>query len=97
MAIDSPDPWFASVAFTAQALVTLATTFGNPPPTPKCLSFRRDHIITCQGAAKGGPAKGLRSLVIVIGNLLVTYSDAAVTLFDTFLPNSFCRTPFAAG
>ena len=27
------------------------------------------------------------------GHFLVTFSDAPVT----FLPNSFCRTPFAAG
>ena len=31
------------------------------------------------------------------GHFLVTFSDASVTFFVTFLPNSFCRTPFAAG
>ena len=31
------------------------------------------------------------------GHFLVTFSDASVTFFITFLPNSFCRTPFAAG
>ena len=31
------------------------------------------------------------------GHFLVTFSDASVTFLVTFLPNSFCRTPFAAG
>ena len=31
------------------------------------------------------------------GHFSVTFSDASVTFFVTFLPNSFCRTPFAAG
>ena len=31
------------------------------------------------------------------GTLSVTFSDASVTFFVTFLPNSFCRTPFAQG
>ena len=31
------------------------------------------------------------------GHFLVTFSDASVTFFVTVLPNSFCRTPFAAG
>ena len=31
------------------------------------------------------------------GHFLVTSSDASVTIFVTFLPISFCRTPFAAG
>ena len=31
------------------------------------------------------------------GHFLVTFSDASVTFFVTFLLNSFCQTPFAAG
>ena len=31
------------------------------------------------------------------GHFLVTFPDASVTFFVTFLPNSFCRSPFAAG
>ena len=31
------------------------------------------------------------------GHFLVIFSAASVTFFVTFLPNSFCRTPFAAG
>ena len=31
------------------------------------------------------------------GHFLVTFSDAPVTFFVTFLPNSSCWTPFAAG
>ena len=31
------------------------------------------------------------------GHFSVTFSDASVTFFVAFLPNSFCRTPFAAG
>ena len=31
------------------------------------------------------------------GHFSVTFSDASVTFFVTFLPNSLCRTPFAAG
>ena len=31
------------------------------------------------------------------GHFSVTFSDASVTSFVTFLPNSFCRTLFAAG
>ena len=31
------------------------------------------------------------------GHFSVTFSDASVTFFVTFLPDSFCRTPFAAG
>ena len=31
------------------------------------------------------------------GHFSVTFSDAFVTFFVTFLPDSFCRTPFAAG
>ena len=31
------------------------------------------------------------------GHFSVTFSDASVTFFVTFLPNSFCWSPFAAG
>ena len=31
------------------------------------------------------------------GHFSVTFSDASVTFFVTFLPNSFCQTPFASG
>ena len=31
------------------------------------------------------------------GHFSVTFSDAFVTFFVTFLPDSFCRTPFASG
>ena len=31
------------------------------------------------------------------GHFSVTFSDSAVTFFVTFLPDSFCWTPFAAG
>ena len=46
---------------------------------------------------------GKRSLITfwVLGilsvNFLVTFSDASVTFFVPCLPNSSCRTPFAAG
>ena len=36
-------------------------------------------------------------IFFIFGQVLVTFSDASVTFFVTFLPNSFCRTPFAAG
>ena len=31
------------------------------------------------------------------GHFLVTFSDASLTFFITFLPNSFCRTPLRQG
>ena len=46
---------------------------------------------------KRSAAKGVRSLFFVFGTPSVTFSDAFVTFFVTFLPDSFCRTPFAAG
>ena len=46
------------------------------------------------GCRKRSAAKGVRSLFFVFGILSVTFSDASVTFFVTFLPNSFCRTPF---
>ena len=63
----------------------------------------------CYSCALGGFKKALlrvpqkevgkRSSItfFVSGTLLVTFSDASVTFFVTFLLNSFCRTPFAAG
>ena len=53
-----------------------------------------------QGAAKGGRQKECDHFFCFrdsFGHFLVTFSDASVTLFVTFLPNSFCRTAFAAG
>ena len=45
--------------------------------------------------------KGSSITCFVFGTLSVhfsvTFSDASVTFLVTFLPNSFCRTPFAAG
>ena len=53
------------------------------------------------GCRKRSGAKGVRSLLFrfrdAFGHFSVTFSDASVTFFVTFLPNSFCRTPFAAG
>ena len=53
-----------------------------------------------QGAAKGGRQKEFDHFFRFrdsFGHFLVTFSDASVAFFVTFLPNSFCRTPFAAG
>ena len=54
-----------------------------------------------QGAAKRRSAKGVQSLFFrfrdSFGHFLVTSPDASVAFFVTFLPSSFCRTPFAAG
>ena len=51
------------------------------------------------GCRKRSAAKGVRSLFFrfrdAFGHFSVTFSDASVTFFVTFLPNSFCRTPFA--
>ena len=54
-----------------------------------------------QGAAKGGRQKEFgRFFVLVFGTLSVTFWSLFLmllsALFATFLPNSFCRTPFAA-
>ena len=59
---------------------------------------------TSSGCRKRSAAKGLRSLFFFFffrfwdsfGHFSVTFSDASVT-FRHFLPDSFCRTPFAAG
>ena len=45
-------------------------------------------------SAKGGRQKEFDRF---FGHFLVSFSDASVTFFVTFLPDSFCRTPFAAG
>ena len=54
-----------------------------------------------QGAAKGVRQKELDHFFFrfrdAFGHFSVTFSDASVTFFVTFVPNSFCRTPFAAG
>ena len=53
-----------------------------------------------QGAAKGVRQKEFDHFFSFSGrfrSLSVTFSDASVTFFVTFLPNSFCWTPFAAG
>ena len=42
-------------------------------------------------------AQGVRSLFVMFGHFFITFSDASVTYFVTFLPNSFSQTPFAAG
>ena len=53
------------------------------------------------GCRKRSAAKGVRSLFFrfrdAFGHFSVIFSDASVAFFVTFLPNSFCRTPFAAG
>ena len=60
-----------------------------------------DTILTnYQGAAKGVRQKEFDHLFRfrdAFGHFSVTFSDAFVTFFVTFLPDSFCRTPFAAG
>ena len=58
------------------------------------LSFRT------QGAAKGGRQKEFDHFFLFSGlfrSLFGHFSDASVTFFVTFLPDSFCQTPFAAG
>ena len=42
---------------------------------------------------------GKRSSIIfsIFDHFLVTFSDTSATFFVTFLPGSFCRTPFVAG
>ena len=59
--------------------------------------FQEFREFSCKRSA----AKGVRSLFFVFGTLSVTFSvtfsDAFVTFSVIFLPNSFCRTPFAAG
>ena len=54
-----------------------------------------------QGAAKGVRQKEFDHFFFrfrdAFGHFSVTFSDASVTFLVTFLPNSFCRTPFAAG
>ena len=47
------------------------------------------------GCRKRRWAKGVRSFFFVFGHFSVTFSDASATSFVTFLPDSFCRTPFA--
>ena len=54
-------------------------------------------LFSLSGCRKRSAAKGVRSLFSVFGTLSVTFSDACVTFFVTFLPDFFCRTPFAAG
>ena len=52
------------------------------------------------GCRKKSAAKGVQSLFSFSGHfrsLFGHFSDASVTFFVTFLPNSSCRTPFAAG
>ena len=53
-----------------------------------------------QGAAKGVRQKEFDHFFRfrdAFGHFSVTFSDASVTFFRHFLPNSFCRTPFASG
>ena len=49
------------------------------------------------GCHKRRSAKGVRSLFFVFGTLSVTFWSLFLMLLSRFLPNSFCRTPFAAG
>ena len=49
-----------------------------------------------QGDAKGGRQKELDHFFI-FGHLSVTFSDAFVSFFVTFLPDPLCWTPFTAG
>ena len=66
-------------------------------PEKKCLSVINLDYSACR---KRRSAKGVRSLFCFrdsFGHFLVTFSDASVTFFVTFLPNSFCRTAFVAG
>ena len=63
------------------------TRSGEPPP------------LSSQGAAEAVRQKEFDHFFHfrdAFGHFSVTFSDASVTFFVTFLPNSFCRTPFAA-
>ena len=81
-----------------------------PPKSPKLLQkssfedlpdlFFLGFFGKTQGAAKGVRQKEFDHFFRfrdAFGHFSVTFSDASVTFFVTFLPNSFCRTPFAAG
>ena len=69
-----------------------------PGPRDSVMIFFEDDPFS--GCRKRRSAKGVRSLFCFrdpFGHFLVTFSDASVTFFVTFLPNSFSWIPFAAG
>ena len=73
----------------------LLTTFGDFPvfdPSPRHSGLLRMPQKEC-GKRSSITFFRLRD---AFGHFSVTFSDASVTFFVTFLPNSFCRTPFAA-
>ena len=58
-------------------------------------------LCVAKGATKGVRQKEFDPFFFfrfrdAFGHFSVTFSDVSVTFFVTFLPNSFCRTPFAA-
>ena len=56
---------------------------------------RGSHSLAC--ATKGGRQKEFDHFFRFRDSFGHFFSDASVTSFVTFLPNSFCQTPFVAG
>ena len=64
----------------------------------KSMALRNFHVFRV--LQKGGRQKEFDHFFRfrdAFGHFLLTFSDASGTFFVTFLPDSFCRTPFAAG
>ena len=84
-------PWLHLISTTLCSLRgPAATEFGPPPPillNPFSVYFPKGERIS--GCCRRRSAKGVRSLFSFSGHFLVTFSDAFVTFFVTFLPDSF--------
>ena len=63
------------------------------PTIRKLRLTRKDNSLRVPQKEVG---KGSLIILFSFGHYLVTFSDTSVTLFVTFLPDSFCRNPFAA-